>query len=139
VRVTMSASVANDLDSLQRGIKSLAERLGHPSCATGCDILHLMMERQFVLGDKVALNPQPLPPGPDIELPQDPIPLRPITVSIPERINGDIEGLTKSIASVLGRLGCPACCSGFDILFRREVDMFAVDERLNVTGFGRFR
>jgi hypothetical protein len=139
VRLTMSARVANDLGALQAGLKSLAERLGHPSCATGCDILHLMMEREFTLGEAVSLNPQPLPPRHGIELPQDPIPLRTVTVSIPERVNGDIGALTKAIAAVVDRLGCKPCCSGFDILFRREIDMLAFDDKLAVTGYGRFR
>ena len=65
VRLTISAKVAGDLGALQKGLKSLAERLGHPACATGCDILHLGMEREFAfggLGGEAALNPQPLPP-----------------------------------------------------------------------------
>src|SRR5262245_57533873 len=65
VRMTMSAKVAGDLGALQKGLKSLAERLGHPSCATGCDILHLGAEREFTFGggvNEAALNPQPLPP-----------------------------------------------------------------------------
>jgi hypothetical protein len=139
VRLTMSAKVANDLGALQRGLKSLAERLGHPNCATGCDILHLQMERYFALGDNVTLNPQPLPPQLEIALPTDPIPWRGITVSIPERVGGDINALTKAVATVLGKLGCPACCSGFDILFRREMDMLALDENLRVTGYGQYR
>jgi hypothetical protein len=44
----MSAKVANDLGALQ-GLKSLAERMGHPACATACDILHLATEREFIL------------------------------------------------------------------------------------------
>src|SRR6185295_7534791 len=72
VRLTMSAKVANDLGALQKGLKSLAERMGHPQCATGCDILHLATEREFTLGADVSLNPQPLPPrefGAPISLP----------------------------------------------------------------------
>jgi hypothetical protein len=145
VRLTMSARVANDLGALQEGLKSLAERLGHPNCATGCDILHLMLERDFTLGgavsrgEAVSLNPQPIPPGFEAALPQDPVPFRTVTVSIPERVNGDIAALTRAIAAVVDRLGCKPCCSGFDILFRRETDMLAFDEKLGVTGFGRFR
>lgn len=142
VRLSMPARVANDLNALQRGLRSLAERLGHPKCATGCDILHLMLEREFSLSEKVELNPQPLPPkaGPHPE------PWlaaagtgNTVLVSIPSRVNDDIEGLGKAIATVVGKLGCQACCSGFDILFQRELDMMALDERLNVSGFGRFR
>ena len=58
IRLTLPARVANDLGALQKGLKSLAERLGHPQCATGCDILHFTLEREFTLTDAVALNPQ---------------------------------------------------------------------------------
>jgi len=143
VRVTMAAKVAGDLGALQKGLKSLAERLGHPACATGCDILHLGMEREFSLGgpgDQVALNPQPLPPR-EFALAGAPGAgaSQPVTVSIPDSVSRDINALTRATAVVLGKLGCPQCCSGFDILFRRELDMFAVDEKLNVQGFGKLR
>ena len=160
VRLTMSAQVAGDLGALQKGLKSLAERLGHPACATGCDILHLAAEREFTLGgaaNEVALNPQPLPPG--LAGGPDPIrwrsaagphpipwvagplpdPWEPVTVASPDRVFRDINLLTRTAASVLGKLGCGQCCSGFDILFRRELDMLTVDENANVQGFGRFR
>jgi hypothetical protein len=141
VRMTMSAKVAGDLGALQRSLKSLAERLGHPACATGCDILHLGMEREFTFGgagNEVALNPQPLPPRELIAGPT-PDPWRPVTVAISDKVSRDINLLTKATASVLGKLGCGQCCSGFDILFRRELDMLSVDENANVQGFGRFR
>ena len=143
VRVTMAAKVAGDLGALQKGLKSLAERLGHAACFTGCDILHLGMEREFSLGgrgDEVALNPQPLPPR-DLVFAAGPTPdpWQPVTVSIPDKVSRDINALTRATAAVLGKLGCGQCCSGFDILFRRELDMLAVDEKLNVQGFGRLR
>jgi hypothetical protein len=140
VRMTMAAKVAGDLGALQRGLKSLAERLGHPACATGCDILHLGMEREFTFGGAggdVALNPQPLPPR-EIFGPL-PDPWRPVTVAISYKVSRDINLLTRATASVLGKLGCGQCCSGFDILFRRELDMLAVDDNVNVQSFGRFR
>jgi hypothetical protein len=136
VRLTLPARVANDIGALQKGLKSLAERLGHPACATGCDILHLMLERDFSLTDAVALNPQPLPPGPDpSRLGPLPDPWR-VTVTVPDRVNSDIGALTKAVGVVLDKLGCPACCSGFDILFRREIGTIALDEQLNVARFG---
>ena len=140
IRLTMPARVANDLGSLQRGLRSLAERLGHPKCATGCDVLHLMLERELSLSERVELNPQPLPPRGDdlaLGLPQDPVPLRTVLVSIPARVNNDIEGLTKAVGVVVGKLGCAQCCSGFDILFQQELEALGVDERFNVTSIGR--
>ncbi|WP_395541991.1 hypothetical protein [Neotabrizicola sp. sgz301269] len=38
-----------------------------------------------------------------------------VRVSIPASVAGNIDGLKKSLAEVLGKLGCPACCSGHDI------------------------
>jgi hypothetical protein len=136
IRLTLPAKVANDLGALQKGLKSLAERLGHPQCATGCDILHLGLEREFMLTDAVALNPQPLPPGPDpLRFGPLPDPWR-ITVTIPDKVNNSIDALTKAVAVVVDKLGCKPCCSGFDILFRREIATIALDEQLNVARFG---
>ena len=137
IRLTLPAKVANDLGALQRGLKSLAERLGHPQCATGCDILHLGLEREFLLSDAVSLNPQPLPPGPPDPLRFGPLPdpWR-ITVTIPDKVNNSIDALTKAVAVVVDKLGCKPCCSGFDILFRREIATMALDEQLNVARFG---
>jgi hypothetical protein len=139
VRLTLSAKAANDLGTLQNSLKSLAERLGHPACATGCDTLFLQMEHEFVVDAEAQLNPQPLPPRVTVGLPQDPDPIRPVQVMIPEGVNNDIKLLQKALATTLGKLGCRACCSGFDILFRRELDLIAINERANATGFGRFR
>lgn len=138
VRLTLSAKAANDLSTLERSLKSLAERLGHPNCATGCDTLFLQLERDFTVNDEVQLNPQPLPPRGGRALPTDPIPWRTVQVMIPERVNNNIKSIQKALATTLGKLGCPACCSGFDILFQLEYDLIAFDERLNAKGFGRF-
>jgi hypothetical protein len=140
-RLTMPARVANDLNALQKGLRSLAERLGHPKCATGCDILHFMLEREFVISEKVELNPQPLPPRagplPDPWLARPSGSARTVLVSIPTAVNSDVESLGKAIGAVVDKLGCKACCSGFDILFQRELEVLGVDERFAVTSIGR--
>ena len=140
VRLTMTAKTANDLGALQKGLKSLAERLGHPTCATGCDILHLAAEREFTLAGGAELNPQPLPPIAENALrAAAPASGRSVTVAISSKVAGDINLLTKATETVLGKLGCGMCCSGFDILFKRELDMLALDDHLNVQGFGKYR
>ncbi len=143
MRLTLPANVASDLNALKASLKSLAETLGHPACATGCDILHLQQEREFLarrLGDKVELNPQPLPPRAfsEVSLPQDPVPIRPVNVSMPTSAFNDINQLTAAVERVVGKLGCAPCCSGFDILFQREIDMIVLDGKLDAHGFGRF-
>jgi hypothetical protein len=135
VRVTLPARVANDLDALQSSLAALAERMGHPSCATGCDTLFLQLERNFSVSDAIELNPQPLPPRAETFLPQDPVPIR---VNVSPRVTDDIESLQKAVALTVQKLGCDACCSGFDIAFRRELDLLTINEKLEVQGFGRF-
>lgn len=137
MRLTLSAGVANDLKVLKQGLKDLAERLGHPVCATGCNELHLNLERDFaarISSNLVALNPQPLPPLAD----PSPQPWRTVHVAAPAAVFDNIEHLGSAIEKVLGRLGCPRCCSGFDILFQRELDGFVVDAQLGIKGTGRF-
>ena len=57
VRLTLSAKVANDIGALRSGLKDLADRLGHSACATGCDVLHIGLEREFVISQEAQLNP----------------------------------------------------------------------------------
>jgi hypothetical protein len=137
VRLSMSARVANDLGALQKGLGSLAERMGCPKCATGCDILALTLENDLTLGDAVALNPQPLPPHELRALAAGPLPDPwQVAVTLPDKVFNDIATLQRAVAVVVGRLGCEACCSGFDIQFRREIRTLALDEKLNVARFG---
>lgn len=44
-----------------------------------------------------------------------PMTAKAVRVSIPASVAGNLGSLKKSFASILERLGCPACCSGFDI------------------------
>jgi hypothetical protein len=60
----------------------------------------------------------------------------PITVTIPDKVSGNIDALTRAVGVVMGKLGCAACCSGFDILFRREINTLALDEKGGVARFG---
>jgi hypothetical protein len=143
MRLTMPAAIASDIVELKASLRTLAERLGHVSCATGCDILHLQMEREFVArkaGGEVELNPQPLPPRMQsgAGLQSDPMPYSTVVVTMPDEAFNNIKQLTTAVERVLGKLGCAPCCSGFDILFRREVDGIILDGKLNARGFGRF-
>ena len=46
-----------------------------------------------------------------------------VRVSIPMSIASDIGKFKETVESVLGRLGCPACCSSFDIFFEMQRDL----------------
>jgi hypothetical protein len=51
-----------------------------------------------------------------------------VRVFVPAEVAYDLEKTQRVIATVLGRLGCQACCSGFDIRLIQELD-FAVDPK----------
>lgn len=64
-----------------------------------------------------------------------PLPEKPIRVSVPVSVAFNLDKMQKVTATVLGRLGCPNCHSGWDIRF----DIFrhyAVDEKLAVREVG---
>ena len=60
---------------------------------------------------------------------------RTVRVSVPAEVAFNFDKMNKVTATVLGRLGCPACHSGFDIRFMIERD-FVVNAKLEVIGAG---
>ena len=60
-----------------------------------------------------------------------PTPDYPMRVSILAKVAYDLKAFQKVQAGVLDRLGCTACCSGWDI--RWDITRsFGVDEKLNI-------
>lgn len=62
---------------------------------------------------------------------------RPVNVRVPAEVAYDLEKAQQIQREILGRLGCMACCSGFDIRFILENE-FIVDRELNVREAGGF-
>lgn len=59
---------------------------------------------------------------------------RPVRVSIPASVAGEIGSLKKSVGSVLDKLGCPACCSGHNLYFELQRDhVFSRDFKSGVS------
>jgi hypothetical protein len=58
-----------------------------------------------------------------------------VRVTIPAKVANDLASMQKVTASVLGKLGCEACHSGFDIRYD-VVREFIVDEKLGVRTAG---
>lgn len=57
---------------------------------------------------------------------------RVVHVRLPRSVAFDLQKFQRIQKDILGRLGCQACCSGFDIRWD-FVRGFAVDERLGIT------
>jgi hypothetical protein len=62
---------------------------------------------------------------------------RTVHVTIPAEVAFDLDSFQKVQKDILGRLGCMACCSGWDIRFDIE-RRFVVDANLDVRP-GTFR
>jgi hypothetical protein len=120
VRVTIPAAVAYNLESFQKSIATLVERLGCRPCFSGadCQFLH---ERDFIINEKL----QAVTVG-AVQEPQ-PNPWRSATATLPSKVANNLDQIKSVVASIAGRLGCGGCCSGFDILFQREIN-FVVNE-----------
>ncbi len=131
VRLTLPASVANDLEGLQRSLSELAGRMGHPMCASGCNPLYLETERDLILDEQHGLRAGPGP------WPWDPALGNRLDVFVSESVTYDIELLQRTVAITAERVGHPHCCSGYDIAFRRESEAIAINDRMEVRGFGR--
>ena len=49
--------------------------------------------------------------------------IRPVRVSIPASVAGNIKSYKEAIGTVLDRIGCPGCCSGHDFFFELQRDV----------------
>jgi hypothetical protein len=58
-----------------------------------------------------------------------------VRVSLPAEVAFDVDRFQEIQKSILGKLGCMACCSGWDIRYDIE-RRFIVDEKLNVRSVG---
>ena len=104
VRLTLPAKLAFDVGALRESLRDLAERLGHSGCATGCDVLHIGMEREFTVNQERRLAAHALSSHDEVMAPGHPVPWKsPVTVTIPERVSGNIE--SPRVAHTAAALG----------------------------------
>jgi len=113
VRVTVPVSVAGSLDKFQGIVRDALGQLGCQACCSGFDIL-IRQEREFFF-DK-----QRLSHAPRTRAASGPV----VTLGLSHDAGGDIKSVFKGIEQLADRLGCRACCSGFDLLLRHKLDLF---------------
>jgi hypothetical protein len=132
IRITLAASVAQNLDALRESITTLATRVGHPNCFSGVDC-QFVSEREFVIEAKGIVNPVRDP---------EPSPWRALTsqganntvlVKVAPEAAGNIETVKSIVAQVAGLVGCPGCHSGFDIYYAQEVEVLSAGAQGNVS------
>ncbi len=126
VRIRIPAAVAADLGTFHKSMSLVAERLGCRTCFSGADCM-FHIEHDWVINEKGELGPTARVAG------GDPIPARPVVVTLAHAVSYDLKRVQESVAKIAGKLGCAPCCSGFDIIFRQELE-YMVDEQLNIRG-----
>ena len=57
-----------------------------------------------------------------------------VTVTVPREVAYDLRKIQKIQEDLLGRLGHPGCYSGWDILFRTEIDYSVNAKTLELQG-----
>jgi len=60
--------------------------------------------------------------------------VKPVRVQLPRELAYDLDKFQEVQKDILGKLGCMACCSGYDIRWEFE-QRFVVDGKLNVRSF----
>ena len=113
IRLSMPARVASDATAFKKSLDVLMERMGCPTCFSGADCA-FQIERDFVMDERLNLvgkADESLAAGAKIN------------VTLPAKVGGNLDAVKGAIDRVLKDLGCPSCCSGFDIQFQLERQM----------------
>jgi len=136
VRITIPARIAYSPDELKKSIASIAEQIGHPRCFSGADCF-FQMEREFVLDRAGKATPVA---GPDLAPwhAQDraPDPSR-VSVGLSSGVKYDLNKALTAVDKVIDLIGAHPCISGFDVLFRDELNWVVVNEKLEGQRFGK--
>ncbi len=140
VRISLPASVAYNVDALQKSIAEIVDRLGCTRCFSGANCV-FQLERDWVINEKLeihaVLDPEPDPWRFDRVAGPDPTPWkasnRAASVSLAAKVAYNLADIQKVVAEVAGRLGHPQCFSGFDIGFGLEQQL-VMNERGRLVG-----
>ncbi|MEB3156259.1 MAG: hypothetical protein VKO26_02335 [Cyanobacteriota bacterium] len=123
-RLILSASAANDPERLKRVI----ERWRRGAGVMAGRGPHSLEPSNLTAPERERGGHHPSPPAPlsPASLSAERLPWTPLQVTRLTAVVADIHHLGRAIERVRRRLGCPHCCSGFDLDFQRELEMLAL-------------
>jgi hypothetical protein len=121
VRVSIPASVANDLGAVKKSVHAVLERIGCPACCSGHDI-HLEIQREITLGKGFAEVSRAAAFGASRGAQAVSVGVRPGAV----QDLGGVEAMFDKLADLTGH---QACISGYDFRVQME-EMFIFDRNL---------
>jgi len=131
VRISLPASVAFNLGTLQSTIQTVLGKLGCPTCFSGADC-QFVQERDFIV-DSPAAGGITVSVG---ETSTAPTQRNTAMIGFGGAASTSITSVMQAIANVSGVLGCAACHSGFDVSFVNEVILLGVTQSLTVQKYG---
>jgi hypothetical protein len=132
VRVSLPASVANDIDAFKKGIGNLMEKLGCGKCFSGADCRFSTI-KDWVIDEKLSVSHHRRFPDADPEgSPADVSPEAVVTMSA--KASYDIKLVFRAIDKI-AKIGGHPCHSGRDVLFQQEL-RYMVDESVNILRYG---
>jgi hypothetical protein len=121
VRVSIPASVANDLGAVKKSVHAVLERIGCPACCSGHDI-HLEIQREMTLGKGFA-EPVRSTGFAAARVAQ------PVSVGVRPDAVDDIASVEAMFDKLADLTGHQACISGYDFRVQLE-EMFIFDRDL---------
>lgn len=128
VRVSLPASVANDIDAFKKGIGNLMEKLGCGKCFSGADCRFSTI-KDWVIDENLSVSHY----GRFSDADPEGSPARSNTeavVTMSAKASYDISLVFRAIDKI-AKIGGHPCHSGRDILFQREL-RYMVDEKANI-------
>jgi hypothetical protein len=123
VRVSIPASVANDLGSVKKSVHAVLERIGCPACCSGHDI-HLEIQREITLGRGFAETGRSAGFAGGRAA-------RPVSVGVSPGAVDDIAAVDIMFEKLADLTGHQACISGYDFRVQLE-EMFIFDRNLEM-------
>jgi hypothetical protein len=119
VRISLPASVAYNVEALQKSIAEIVDRLGCTRCFSGADCV-FQLERDWVVNEKLQFSARGLALAGDPSPQPSAAALPTARVGLAARVAYNLNDIQKVVAEVAGKLGHTQCFSGFDIGFGLE-------------------
>ena len=131
IRISLPASIAFSLSTLQSTIRTILGKIGCTTCFSGADC-QFVQERDFIVESpatgEIAVtvgDNSPAPFSSNI-----------VTVGFGGPAAANINSVLQAVANVANALGCQPCHSGFDVSFVKEVILLGVTQQLTVQKYG---
>lgn len=140
VRVTIPASVANNLDLFKNSIGDLMEKLGCGHCFSGADCRFDLL-REWVISEKGEANFYTTTGISKALDREDAFGLGEaaprITAQMHPTAANDIKSVFSAIDQIGKHLGCAPCHSGYDMEFQNAIRYLRINEQVEVIAAGR--